>query len=49
MSYRSPRTTSTAAIGSGPIDAAVPEGLSVEARALAVRLEDEIFKALKNA
>lgn len=30
------------------IDAAVAEGLSVEARALAVRLEDEIFKALKS-
>lgn len=29
------------------IDAAITEGLSVEARALAVRLEDEIFKALK--
>lgn len=29
------------------IDGAVAEGLSVEARALAVRLEDEIFKALK--
>lgn len=30
------------------IDAAMAEGLSVEARALAVRLEDEIFKALKS-
>lgn len=29
------------------LDAAITEGLSVEARALAVRLEDEIFKALK--
>lgn len=29
------------------IDGAVAEGLSVEARALTVRLEDEIFKALK--
>lgn len=29
------------------IDGAVAEGLSVEARAIAVRLEDEIFKALK--
>lgn len=28
------------------LDAAIPEGLPLEARALAVRLEDEIFKAL---
>lgn len=29
------------------VDAAISEGLTLEARALAVRLEDEIFKALK--